>query len=322
MSHQCKLSPTVVAYQDFNASADAQVLSKAMEGITTDKNAIIDVLANRTNLQRQEIVSQFKAIYKKDLLTNLILRSSGNFADLLVAMMTPLPQYYAKELHDQMCQAGTEESVLIEVLCTLPHEEILAVKQAYETMYGNSLEDDLLTDAFGNLKRLVVAVCCISRSEYLRYDLEGMVMRIRHLSEHEQDPAPYEPFYMPDIRFESEPLQIHEIFRKFHQRTGYSIEVAIDNGLPPDTRKGLLAVEKCVKDRPGFFAEKLYESAKYEIAQPLTRLIVTRSEIDLGEIKRAFLHEYCERLESLIADKYSGNYRNCILAIVSSEPKI
>ena len=58
-------SPTVVADPDFNPRVDAEALRKAMKGFGTDEKTIIQILANRTNLQRQEIAVQFKTLYGK-----------------------------------------------------------------------------------------------------------------------------------------------------------------------------------------------------------------------------------------------------------------
>lgn len=47
-------------------------------------------------------------------------------------MMTPLPQYYAKEIHEAMSGVGTDEDVLIEVFCTMTNNELRTIRVAYE----------------------------------------------------------------------------------------------------------------------------------------------------------------------------------------------
>ena len=55
----------------------------------------------------------------------------GKFKELILAMMTPLPQYYAKQLNIAINGFENDEEVLIEILCNKSNQEILAIKNAY-----------------------------------------------------------------------------------------------------------------------------------------------------------------------------------------------
>jgi hypothetical protein len=60
---------------------------------------------------------------------------------------------------------------------------------------------------------------------------------------------------------------------------------------------------KCVNNKAGFFADQLYKSMKGLGTDDsrLIRLVVTRCEVDMGEIKIEFVHRYGKSLEDFIS---------------------
>ncbi|OWR50357.1 annexin-B9 like protein [Danaus plexippus plexippus] len=241
-----KCTPTVYPAEPFEPAADAETLRKAMKGFGTDEKAIINVLCRRGIVQRLEIAETFKTNYGKDLISELKSELSGNLENVIVALMTPLPHFYAKELHDAVAGIGTDEEAIIEILCTLSNYGIRTISAFYE------------------------------QCKYIHlYFLEC-----------------------------SRVLCYTNIFAEYEALAGKDIEETIKKEFSGSVEKGMLAIVKCVKSKVGFFAERLYYSMKGigTNDKTLIRIIVSRSEIDLGDIKQAFLEKFGKPLEDWISN--------------------
>uniref|UniRef100_A0A8C5S8H3 Annexin n=1 Tax=Laticauda laticaudata TaxID=8630 RepID=A0A8C5S8H3_LATLA len=160
-----ELKGTISPAANFNADGDAKVLRKAMKGFGTDEDAIIEVVTQRSNDQRQDIIKAYKSHYGRDLMADLKSEISGPLAKVILGLMMPPAFYDAKQLKKAMEGAGTDESALIEILATRNNQEIQAINAAYKEAYHKSLEDALSSDTSGHFKRILVSLALGNRNE-------------------------------------------------------------------------------------------------------------------------------------------------------------
>jgi hypothetical protein len=309
--------PSVEPNPDFNAEEAATTLRGAMKGLGTDEDDIIKVLTTHDNAQRQEIADTFKTMYGRDLIDDLKSELGGNLEDVVVAVMTPPSLYAARCLRSAMKGAGTDEAVLIEILCTKSNAEIEEIKAAYTAEFDRDLEEDVKSETSGNFERLLVSSVNASRDEGDDVDEDKAAEDAQNIYDAGEGQFGTDESAFNVVLCLRNYAQLRATFEKYNEIADKDIEDAIKSEVSGTLEDGYLAIVKCAKDMSKFFAERVYKSMKGAGTddETLQRIIVSRSEIDLGDIRVDFLKTYEQSLEEFIEGDCSGDYKKMLLGI-------
>ncbi|XP_076400846.1 annexin A7 isoform X4 [Peromyscus maniculatus bairdii] len=309
---------TIRPASNFDAMRDAEILRKAMKGFGTDEQAIVDVVSNRSNDQRQQIKAAFKTMYGKDLIKDLKSELSGNMEELILALFMPSTYYDAWSLRKAMQGAGTQERVLIEILCTRTNQEIRDIVRCYQSEFGRDLEKDIKSDTSGHFERLLVSMCQGNRDENQSVNHQMAQEDAQRLYQAGEGKLGTDESCFNMILATRSFPQLKATMEAYSRMANRDLLSSVSREFSGYIESGLKAILQCALNRPAFFAERLYYSMKGAGTDDstLVRIVVTRSEIDLVQIKQIFTQMYQKTLSTMIASDTSGDYRKLLMAIV------
>uniref|UniRef100_A0A671NGB0 Annexin n=1 Tax=Sinocyclocheilus anshuiensis TaxID=1608454 RepID=A0A671NGB0_9TELE len=293
---------TVKPHSGFNANNDAEVLYKAMKGLGTDEDAILQLLTARSNAQRQEIKAAYKTLHGKDLVDNLMSELGGKFESLIATLMTPPIMYEVTCLRDAIKGAGTDEKVLVEILASRSPNEVNQIKSLYKREHNDDLEEDVTGDTGGHFKRMLVVL------------LQALFVA------GEQKYGTDEGQFITILGNRSN-AHLRRVFEEYRRLSGYEIEESIQRETSGTLQEVLLAVVKCARSVPGYFADSLYGAMKGAGTddQTLIRIMVSRSEVDMLDIRAEFRKRFATSLHKMIQGDTSGDYRKALLLLCGGD---
>ncbi|XP_048214595.1 annexin A13 [Perognathus longimembris pacificus] len=306
------------SHQGFDADRDAKKLYKACKGMGTDEAAIIEVLSSRTSEERQKIKQKYKAKYGKDLEDVLKSELSGNFEKAALALLDRPNEYAARQLQKAMKGMGTDEAVLIEILCTRSNKEIVAIKEAYQRLFDKSLESDVKDDTSGNLRRILVSLLQANRDEGDEVDKDLAGQDAKDLYDAGEGRWGTDELAFSEVLARRNHKQLRATFQAYQILIGKDMEEAIEEETSGDLQKAYLTLVRCARDLEGYFADRLYKSMKGmgTDEETLIRIIVTRAEVDMQGIKAKFQEKYQKSLSDMVHSDTSGDFRKLLVALL------
>uniref|UniRef100_A0A8C7H1Q2 Annexin n=1 Tax=Oncorhynchus kisutch TaxID=8019 RepID=A0A8C7H1Q2_ONCKI len=303
--------PTVVTARDFDPAKDAARIETAVKTKGVDELTIIDILTRRSYSQRREIAFEYEKRSKKDMITALKGALSGSLEAVILGLMKSTAQYDASEIKGSIKGLGTDEETLIEMVCSRSAEELVEIKRVYKEMFKKELEKDVAGDTSGDFRSLLLALVQAKRDEpsnivdYEKIDQDARALYEAGVKRKGTDVATW-----ITIMSERSVPHLQKVFDRYKSYSPYDMQESIRKEVKGDLEKSFLTLghELPVLINNAIAKEKV-----------VTRIVVSRCEVDLMKIRTEFKKLNQKSLYQTIAEHTKGDYQKVLLSLCGGD---
>ena len=295
---------------------DADTIRKALKDPESDDDQLIEITVKRNHKQRIKIRQKYKEMFGIDLMSDLKSDLTGDYKTMMLALFTDPVEYDADNLYKAMKGPTTDEDTLIEILASRPCWYLNKIQKIYEEKYKKKLEEDIIGDSSSDLRKILVSLLQIERSTNKNPDKVECEKIANQLNNSGERFRKDESFF--NIFTLSSPHELVCISKEYHKLTGNTLIKTIEKEFSRDIAKLLKTILYALISPSEYFATRIHDAIDGlgTNEKILTRVIVTRAEIDLPKIKQYYQKLYGkDMIKDIIKDDVSSNYKKLLLAI-------
>ncbi|GFY96419.1 annexin 1 [Actinidia rufa] len=289
-------------------------------GWGTNEELIISILAHRNAAQRKSIRQTYAETYEEDLLKALDKELTNDF-ERVVKLWTLDPAERDAFLANEATKKWTSSNqVLVEIACARSPQELLLARQAYHAHFKKSLEEDVAHHTTGDFRKLLVPLV----SSY-RYDGDEVNMTLakteaKILHENILKKA-YSHEDLIRILATRSKAQINATLNHYKNEFGQDINKDLKADPKDEFLAILRATVKCLTCPEKYFEKvlRLAINKRGTDEGGLTRVVVTRAEVDMQVIKEVFHRRNTVSLDHAIAKDTGGDYEKMLLALTGHD---
>ncbi|KAL3625590.1 hypothetical protein CASFOL_030535 [Castilleja foliolosa] len=303
-------------------SEDCEKLNNAFNGLGTDEKVIVRILGRRNAIQRRKIRETYQQLYNKSLIGSIFDELSGDFRKA-VMLWTYEPAERDARLANEALKSKrksiTQLQIIVEIACATSPHHLVAVRQSYCSLFGSSLEEDIISNVPLPVQKILVSLV---RS--YRYDKEVVDTNIADMEAAKLYMATMAKKLDDDelVRILStrNVFQLRETFKCYKDTFGKFMDqdiMACGKGLFESIMK---VVIWCLHTPEKHFAE-VVRAAIIGLGtdeDSLTRAIVSRAEIDMMKVRGAYFEANKSSMDNSVIGDTSGDYKDFLMTLLGA----
>lgn len=338
-----------------NLQEDHKELRNALRGLTCNEKKVIEILGRRTKAQRESISERYKLVFGESLQKRVKSAMSNKLLARSVCLWLMEPSERDAVL---LCEALKEvtpkkDRVVIGILCSRTSAQIYQIKQAFYTLFNQTLENHVDGSAFDfselqakskwafwrtssepkakdppkrafGITKLLLALARGSRPVNTTIDRHIALTDAHQLNKVCIGKLGNEETLVRIFSTRSS-YQLTATMNYYQQHYGHDFEKPLSKKDAGEFLQALRSVVRCLRQPSKFYAQELSTALSGSGStdeETLIGIITTRAEVDLQVIKLEFQNECKKSLEEAIGTETSGTFRQFLLAVINQGDKL
>lgn len=296
---------------------DAESLRNAM--LIKKEQVLIDIMAQRTYQQRQKILTAFNKTYNKNLIVELQKYFSGKnyFDDTINLLFTNPIDNDCQTLHTAIKGITRDLETITEIITTRPSFMLKQIAQKYPELFkGKELSKEIESCSSGMIRKILLSLLENNRSQNNSPNLEECQEKAEKLKHEGVKRWEGNNSFFIKIFTTNSHMEIAFISRLFHKMMGFTILQGINNEYSGDTKKFLTTFIFALLSPSEYFASKMNKAISGKNEKIIIRILISRKEIDMEEIKQYYLQIYGKEMINDLKTLYTGDYYQLISKLV------
>jgi annexin A7/11 len=299
----------------FNAAHDAEALHKAMKGVGTDDKVLVEIFTTRPRKHLQEVRKTFRQLHGKSLEDWIKGDCSGNYEKILLDLCEVRTELKAHYLHKATAGVGTDEDIIVQILCPASDEELRKLNETYQRLYKSDLTSLIKSEIGGDFKNIMIEHLKANRPHEGDVDDHKAHQDAELLySAGEGKLGTNEAVFVELLTHRSR-AHIERICRHYEQKTGHTLEKAVEKETSGDFGRALIALIMTPAEYHAHLFNEAMKGGGTNDDQ-LIRLLTTLTKKQLKEANAVYTKRHQKTLHAAIKSETSGDYQKVALGLI------
>ena len=290
------------------------LLNTALDGKNKEE-AVFNVISNSDLDKRLKICDYYSQKYGKSLYSDLKSKLSGYFKGIAIHLFLHPLVFEAKLLKKGLKGFSSDETIVLEALTSHTQEELRQIEQAFQAETGKDLSQEIEKNFSGVMKKNLLNLLNTPRHVNPNPNKDKCQKLANLLADVGEPNWAGDENIFKEVFIQSSPEELLLIGRFYKKKTGNNMLDIIDQKVKGKNKDLLREVLFNNIIPQELYAEKIYLAIKGLGTNNtlLNRILVSRTEIDMDEIKEFYQKKYNVTMREDIIGDTSGIYQNLCL---------